>query len=120
MSIQIEEHKLEDIVDKTSKITIEEDDEVKELEDTPQKIMLQELESMYTQLSTVDMKIVRKHMNSEPMKDTITKLHTDFRSDFKDIPSDDVIYIRCCELLGYLGIPPVIASHDDLQEGKRC
>lgn len=107
---------LEELVTKSSRIHIEED-EIKALdegEDTPQKVMLRELESMYDDLSKADMKVVRKHLNSKSMKTTIEKLHADFIKDFSNIPKEDVIYLRCCELLGYMGIPPVIANHDDL------
>jgi hypothetical protein len=100
-------------------LTLEEDEEdKKEEEETPQKVMLRELESMYASLSQLDMKVVRRDMKSKFMKPTIDKLHRDFFKDFKDIPRDDVIYLRCCELMGYIGIPPVIAEHEDL-EGKK-
>jgi hypothetical protein len=61
-----------------------------------------------------DMKEVRDMFSSKVMQPTIEKLHADFEKDFKNLPKDDPIRLKCLELLAYFGIPITRATHQDL------
>jgi hypothetical protein len=76
--------------------------------------LLDELGDIYIMFQNSDMKEVRNMFSSKVMKPTIEKLHEDFNKDFKDIPREDPIRLKCLELLAYFGIPLIQATHQDL------
>lgn len=76
--------------------------------------LLDELGDIYRLFQNSDMKEVREIFSSKIMKPTIEKLHSDFERDFKNIPKDDPIRLKCLELLAYFGIPLCQAKHQDL------
>jgi hypothetical protein len=76
--------------------------------------LLDELGDIYIMFQNSDMKEVRNMFSSKVMKPTIEKLHEDFNKDFKDIPREDPIRLKCLELLAYFGIPLTQATHQDL------
>jgi len=76
--------------------------------------LLDELSDIYKLFQNSDMREVRDTFQSKVMRPTIEKLHADFEKDFKNIPKDDPIRLKCLELLGYFGIPLCQATHADL------
>ena len=104
-------------LDKVTLITAldSEDDEEKELNTvsgyTP---LLDELSDIYRLFQNSDMREVREMFQSKTMKPTIEKLHTDFEKDFKNIPRDDPMRLKCLELMAYFGIALNQATHQDL------
>lgn len=76
--------------------------------------LLDELGDIYKMFQNSDMRCVRDMFQSKVMIPTIEKLHSDFDKDFKDIPREDPIRIKCLELMAYFGIPLNKATHQDL------
>jgi len=76
--------------------------------------LLDELSDIYRLFQNSDMREVREMFQSKTMKPTIEKLHTDFEKDFKNIPRDDPMRLKCLELMAYFGIALNQATHQDL------
>jgi hypothetical protein len=110
----------EDDLPNLEKITLitalDSEDEEEEKLDTVSgySTLLDELGDIYIMFQNSDMKEVRNMFSSKVMKPTIEKLHEDFNKDFKDIPREDPIRLKCLELLAYFGIPLIQATHQDL------
>ena len=110
----------EDDLPNLEKITLitalDSEDEEEEKLDTVSgySTLLDELGDIYIMFQNSDMKEVRNMFSSKVMKPTIEKLHEDFNRDFKDIPREDPIRLKCLELLAYFGIPLTQATHQDL------
>ena len=111
----------EDDLPNLEKITLitaldSEDEEEEEKLDTVSgySTLLDELGDIYRLFQNSDMKEVRNMFSSKVMQPTIEKLHSDFEKDFKDIPREDPIRIKCLELMCYFGIPLNKATHQDL------
>lgn len=110
----------EDDLPNLEKITLitalDSEDEEEEKLDTVSgySTLLDELGDIYIMFQNSDMKEVRNMFSSKVMKPTIEKLHEDFNKDFKDIPREDPIRLKCLELLAYFGIPLTQATHQDL------
>jgi len=115
-----DEDDLKSIIPDLSKTTLissldsEEDEEEKLNNVSGYSQLLDELADIYRMFQNSDMKEVRDMFSSKVMKPTIEKLHSDFERDFKDLPKDDPIRLKCLELLGYFGIPIARATHPDL------
>ena len=104
-------------MDKITLITAldSEDDEEEKLDTVSgYSTLLDELGDIYRLFQNSDMKEVRNMFSSKVMQPTIEKLHSDFEKDFKDIPREDPIRIKCLELMAYFGIPLSQATHQDL------
>ena len=104
-------------MDKITLITAldSEDDEEEKLDTVSgYSTLLDELGDIYRLFQNSDMKEVRNMFSSKVMQPTIEKLHYDFEKDFKDIPREDPIRIKCLELMCYFGIPLNQATHQDL------
>ncbi len=103
-------------MDKVTLITALDSEEEEEKLDTVSGYsqLLDELSDIYKLFQNSDMREVRDMFSSKVMRPTIEKLHYDFEKDFKNIPKDDPIRLKCLELLGYFGIPLSQATHQDL------
>lgn len=104
-------------LNKISLITsLDEDDEEKDTLETVSGYnqLLDELVDIYRLFEKSDMKQVRDVFTSKVMRPTIEKLHRDFENDFKDVPTNDPIRLKCLELMAYFGIPVAKAKHKDL------
>jgi hypothetical protein len=97
-----------------SSLDSEEEDEEKLDTVSGYSTLLDELADIYRLFQNSDMKEVRNMFQSKVMIPTIDKLHRDFNKDFKDIPRDDPIRLKCLELMAYFGIPLTQATHPDL------
>lgn len=114
-----DDEELNSIIPDLSKTTLisvlDEDDEKDNLDIVSgYNELLDELVDIYRLFEKSDMKQIRDCFSSKFMKPTIEKLHKDFEHDFKDVPTNDPIRIKCLELLGYFGIPVARAEHPDL------
>ena len=96
--------------------SLDSEDEEEEKLDTVSgySTLLDELGDIYRLFQQSDMREVRDMFSAKVMQPTIEKLHTDFEKDFKDIPKEDPIRLKCLELMAYFGIPLNKATHQDL------
>ena len=115
-SLDYEEEDLPNLEKVTLISSLDSDEEDEEKLDTVSGYsqLLDELGDIYRLFQNSDMREVRNMFQSKVMIPTIDKLHADFEKDFKEIPKDDPIRLKCLELMGYFGIPLTKATHPDL------
>jgi hypothetical protein len=111
-----EENDLPDLEKVTLITALDSEDDEEEKLDTASgySTLLDELAGIYRLFQNSDMQGVREMFSAKVMEPTIDKLHADFNKDFKDIPREDPIRLKCLELMAYFGIPLTKATHQDL------